>query len=177
MSPSDIAAWWGAVVATAVFGWDIYKWRYAGPKIEVSASPNMMQLIGDGSPADGPYLVIEARNNGDRKTTITHVVMFWHTRSRVLRPSNKPTKSFIVPRQDPTPLPYILEPGERWMTMAKQDAEVESMGQSGALFAGVFHSGSKKPVLVRLFIKPLTPAQLGAPADVSASAALWQKRG
>jgi hypothetical protein len=25
-SVSDVAAWWGAVLATVVFAWDVYKW-------------------------------------------------------------------------------------------------------------------------------------------------------
>lgn len=169
MSPSDIAAWWGAAIGTAVFGWDIYKWRTAGPKIEVSASPNMLQFAGDGSPSTGPYLAVEARNNGDRKTTITHVVLFWYRSKHRKLLRKQADKSFIVPCQEPVPLPHVLEPGERWMTMTKQDGDMEGMGRTGALYAGVIHSGSKRPVLVRVVINPVKGAQQSLQANGPAS--------
>lgn len=41
MKLTEIAAWWGAFIATLLLFWDIYKWKRSGPIINVSASPNM----------------------------------------------------------------------------------------------------------------------------------------
>ena len=41
MEITEIAAWWGAIIATLVLLWDMYKWERSGPIINVSASPNM----------------------------------------------------------------------------------------------------------------------------------------
>ena len=41
MEASEIAAWWGATIATLVLLWDIFKWKRAGPVVTISASPNM----------------------------------------------------------------------------------------------------------------------------------------
>jgi hypothetical protein len=38
MTASDYAAWWGAVVATVVFAWDIIKWKKNGPRLKVSVA-------------------------------------------------------------------------------------------------------------------------------------------
>jgi hypothetical protein len=44
MNAPDAAAWWGAALATIVFGWDIYKWLTSGAKITLSATGNMQTL-------------------------------------------------------------------------------------------------------------------------------------
>jgi len=31
--PTSIVAWWGAILSTIVFLWDIYKHRTAGPRL------------------------------------------------------------------------------------------------------------------------------------------------
>ena len=38
MKITDWAAWWGAIIATLVLVWDMYKWKRSGPIINVSAS-------------------------------------------------------------------------------------------------------------------------------------------
>jgi hypothetical protein len=39
MQASDIAAWWGAIVATAILFWDIIKWKKSGVTVKVKAVP------------------------------------------------------------------------------------------------------------------------------------------
>src|SRR5437879_4880685 len=38
---TDVVAWWGAVVATIVLLWDVYKWTHRGADVRVEAAPNM----------------------------------------------------------------------------------------------------------------------------------------
>jgi hypothetical protein len=76
MKISDIAAWWGAAIATALLIWDLYKWRRSGPHLEISVSPNMSTFGSAQMYGEGPFVVLEVRNNGNRKTTLTHCVGF-----------------------------------------------------------------------------------------------------
>lgn len=112
MGVSDIAAWWGAVIATLVLGWDIFKWKQSGYKLRLSLRPEM-QLIGDDS--GRLYVVIEVVNIGDKTTELTHVAGSLY-KSHLQRYSGKNERSFIVPKPSLfTEFPYYLEPGKRWM--------------------------------------------------------------
>ena len=87
MTASDMAAWWGAGLASLVFGWDIYKWMTAGPRLFLKASPNM-QLVGDRSGTE--HVFVEVVNRGDKPTTITHLAFYSYKSSlqRILRRRN-----------------------------------------------------------------------------------------
>jgi hypothetical protein len=165
MSPSDIAAWWGAVIATLVFLWEVYKWRRSGPQLEVSVAPNMETFGSAQSYGKGPFVVVEVRNNGDRKTTVTHLVGFCFKRlvDRWLR--RKPAHTFIVSNPDPGKLPHVLEAGERWLGILVQNEELENWSREFELRIGVLHSGAKKPITERLVINRAQPSH---PADVPA---------
>jgi hypothetical protein len=146
MTLSDAAAWWGAGVATLVLVWDLYKWRRSGPQLEVSASPNMESYGGATADGAGPFVVLEVRNNGARKTTLTHCVGFCHESwlHKVFR--RKPKHSFIVANPEPGRIPHVLEAGERWMGLVSQNEQLASWSQNGYLHLGVYHSGSKRAV-------------------------------
>jgi len=82
---SEFAAWWGAVVATAVFGWEVFKWLRSGPRIRISVAREpgalhpVVSLAGD---------VIRMRvrhdyrlgvaNVGDSPTTITSIQIHFY---------------------------------------------------------------------------------------------------
>ena len=153
MTPTELAAWWGAIIATLVFAWDVYKWKRTGPVIKVSAAPNMETFGGipDGL-KDKTFIVVEVTNTGDRKTTLTHLVGFHYT-SFFQKLRRKKNKSFFIANPAlSTPLPHILAPGERWLGGIDQNPEVEKMSRNGYLFCGVYHSSGKKPVLERVVI-------------------------
>lgn len=93
MNITDFAAWWGAVIATLVLAWDIYKWKKSGPLIEVSASPNMQILGGMPDSLSGKtYVAVEVRNTGKGKTTVTHLVGYYYS-SFINRLKRKKTTS------------------------------------------------------------------------------------
>ena len=71
---TDFVAWWGAVVATAVFIWDIYKWKTSGAKISLKTSSNMKAFNIPNKEKD-TWIVVTVENNGDRPTTITIVAL------------------------------------------------------------------------------------------------------
>jgi HJR/Mrr/RecB family endonuclease len=69
---TEIVAWWGAVLATIVFLWDIYKWRTAGRKLRVSVQSGMKSI--NMPQFEGKTLIhVNVSNYGDRPTTITNL--------------------------------------------------------------------------------------------------------
>lgn len=152
-SLTNTAAWWGAVIATIVLMWDIYKWFRSGPILHVTVGPNM-QTLGNipNHPKNQKYISVEVTNTGSRKTTITHLVSFYY-KSFIFNLFKKPNKNFVVltPAFLST-LPHIIEPGGRWLGGIEQNIELEELSRNGYLFCGIYHSSSKKPVMQRVVI-------------------------
>jgi hypothetical protein len=155
MTITDIAAWWGASVATVVFLWDIYKWRQSGARLRLTVSGNMeayghLAMLMN---ADQTLIVVEAVNVGNKKTTITRLFAcyydtWWH---RLIRRE----KRVLVVTPSPVlaqALPFELEPGARWIGATYQNQEVEQMSRNGYLLVGMYHSVSESPIYQRLTI-------------------------
>ncbi|MBI9086698.1 MAG: hypothetical protein JEZ11_24085 [Desulfobacterales bacterium] len=154
MNATEIAAWWGALIATMVLVWDVYKWKRIGPIINVSASPDMQTYggISDGED-DKEFVAVEVTNTGDRKTTLTHLVGFQYA-NRFQRLLKKRNEAFIVTNPAfSTTLPYVLDPGERWVGGIEQNKNLEDLSRNGFLYCGVYHSSGKKPVLQRVIVR------------------------
>ena len=91
-SPTEIAAWWGAAIATLVLGWDVDKHVRSGPRLRVRANPNMeivgyevkLGLMETVLPKGTKLIHVDVTNVGDQPTTLTHFVFFAY-RSRALR--------------------------------------------------------------------------------------------
>ena len=143
MTASDIAAWWGAALATVVFLWDIYKWATSGPRLVVRAFPNMVSA-GSYWEAQGQLSIfVEAINRGDKLTTLTNIAVFAY-RSRLHRLFRKKAHTLLPPNPG---IPHELDPGKRWTAMLEQDALRERA--PGCVFhLHIGHSGSNRPILV-----------------------------
>ena len=77
---TSFVAWWGAVVATLVLLWDIYKWTKSGPSVVISARPDMKTFVGaPQNLSEKKYILAEAVNKGNKKTTITHLVSYHYS--------------------------------------------------------------------------------------------------
>ena len=154
MNATELAAWWGAAIASLVLVWDIFKWKRTGPILKVSASPDMQTIGGlpDGL-QDKKFVAVEVTNTGDRKTTLTHLVGF-HYASKFQWLRRKKNKTFIVanPAFSAT-LPHVLESGERWLGGIEQNKELEEISRKGYLYCGVYHSSGKRPVLQRVIVR------------------------
>ncbi len=159
MNATEIAAWWGASIATMVLIWDVFKWIRTGPIINVFASPDMQThgSISDGT-HDKTFVTVEVTNTGDRKTTLTHLVGF-HYANRFQWLRNKKNKTFIVANPAfSAVLPHVLEPGERWLGGIEQNEELDDISRNGYLYCGVYHSGGKKAVLQRVIVRDINVA-------------------
>lgn len=152
MNATDTAAWWGAVIATLVFAWDIFKWLKSGTSLRLTATSNM-QLMYDEvpKPTDAKYILVDISNTGDMKTTITHLVGVCYTSFWRWLFWQKPDVNFFIPTPEfAKELPYILEPGEKWSGSFKQTEELESWLKTGRFYCGIHHSNSSKPQLRRV---------------------------
>ncbi len=142
---TNIVAWWGAVVATIVLIWDIYKWKSSGPKIKFEVAPNIL-VVGDPARKGKKFISANTTNIGDRPTTITNLVLqHYNTYFAMLR--HKPSTSMIVlSPSNAQPLPFILQPGQVWQGLSIQDHELEELAKDGYLVCGLCHSHSDKEI-------------------------------
>ena len=152
MSATDIAAWWGAGIATVVVIWDVFKWwQGRATELRINASPNMQEVIPGVGLQDGTFVFVEITNIGDRTTTLTnlcgfHYISWWHKRF------NRRTQAFVIPDPAPGVIPHQLDPGQRWTGRFTQTEEIEGWSRKGRLYIGAYHTLSKKAQLVRLVI-------------------------
>ena len=145
----DPIAIYAALVATLVFAWNIYVWRHSGPRLNVTASMNMLIIGGYGEDEDKMFLIVRATNVGGKKTTITNVLIFSY-KNLWEYSRNKPSFTAIFNNTEPAfPLPYVLDVGHNFMNKADQ-AELTARIRDTYFYAGVQHSFSEKPVMVRV---------------------------
>lgn len=143
MQPTDIAAWWGASVATLVLGWDVFKWARRGARVSFRVQANM-QVLGGHPKDERTYISLRATNHGDTPTTIENMgfIYYKHWWRRML---GRRDQQFVVsnPGGD-FPLPHILPPGAIWDGRAIQDSRTEEMAASGVLVCWLALSHMKR---------------------------------
>ncbi len=160
MEPSEIAAWWGASVATIVLCWDIYKWLKEGPKIVMSMSPNM-KVIGDPEREGITWVSVTISNTGTRPTTLKNIGMEYYE-NLFDRIRKKTSTAAIFPNASTSfPLPRVIKPGEEWNGLIPQervdkDFSLEERARSGHLMIWVGLSHTKHGKKARLVMKGKT---------------------
>lgn len=143
-------ALYGALVATVVLIWDVWKWAHEGPRLEMSASADMA-VVKRSFWAGPPNRVVKfaVYNKGDRATTLTtatyQVYDGWLAMLR-----RRPVQSFVVVELDPQ-LPHVLPPGEQWVSVSDQDDELSRLIKNKVVVAEVYTAASpRKPMRMRL---------------------------
>jgi hypothetical protein len=115
-----------------------------------------MKMFEEGRPSElsnDTYIVLNATNVGTADTTVTHVLAFAYA-NRLQKWRKKPEESFIVKHVSAThPVPYVLEMGKMFMSLVRQEEEIEKLSRTKLLYLGVQHSFAETPVLVR--VKPI----------------------
>ena len=114
-SATVMAAWWGAVVATLAFLWEIFQWFKNGPRVQVRAKANMEPVNFPGLEKNEKYIFVEVTNAGDRATTITHFCAYIFN-DCIKRLVNKPEKKLVILNNSGfgPPIPFFLDSGQRW---------------------------------------------------------------
>lgn len=147
MTASEIAAWWGAGLATLVLAWDIYKWKTSGARLSVKVVPGMQMAGGQN---EAFHILIEVVNRGDRLTTLTHLAVYQYA-SAFDRLRRKRKASLLVPKPGGNGLPHELEPGKRWTGLIDQSGLIRQLeGDGRHLHVAVVHSSSSRDHLVPL---------------------------
>ena len=156
MSASELAAWWGAVVATLALLWNIIRAIRSGARVRVRASPNMSISPNDPATDGKLFISVTAVNKGNAPTTIT-TFCGYHYRNFWARLRRKGQGFFFNPTGSlGQSVPHVLGPGEQWSNMAAQEGMLEKF-DSGAVFIGVIHNQRRRPVFARVAIKNLEP--------------------
>ena len=121
---TEVAAWWGAILATIVFVWDVVKWRLAGPRLRLTIRTSM-KAVNVPEYQGKIVLIADVANYGDRPTTITHLVFFYY-RSMWNRLRKRADQNMVIPTPNTSqPIPFELRPGNSWSGIAIQDETVE----------------------------------------------------
>lgn len=152
MDTTTIVAWWGAILASVVFLWDVYKWWTAGPKIRFSVQTGMESI--NMPEYDGRTLILaNVTNYGDRPTTITNLG-FLYFKSFWSQLRKRSDRAFIIPNPSTAQrLPFELKQGSVWSGITIQDEQVAEMATKGRLYCVLYHSHNEKPVKARVVIR------------------------
>jgi hypothetical protein len=151
INPTAIVAWWGAILASIVFLWDIYKYRRAGPKLRVSVRPGMVMVPSNDKRT---FVVTEVVNTGDRSTTLTNLgLAYFEKEWSWKRLRNRPTKLAVtISPNTSEPLPWELKAGNLWRGMTEQTPEIRNWARTGVLYFDLYHSHRRKPLRRRVRI-------------------------
>ena len=155
MTLTDTLALIGALTGTIALLWDFFKWSQTGVKVLLRVSPNMTPFgFAEDEFKNKLNLFVEVTNTGDKKVTITHLVLtyydsFWE---RVLKRSSK---NFVVLNPLPGQIPQLIDIGDRWVGLIEQSKDLEKMAKNGYLYVGINHSSSAKTLLKRVKITSL----------------------
>ncbi len=163
MTASDMAAWWGAGIASLVAIWNIVVWWTTRPKLRIAHSTNM--IIFDANTPEIPEAdrrkyftcTVTSNRNTDTKIRSVSMVYFVNRIARLLR--LKPESAMVAPNPvacdhygNPiTPnIPFILQPGHDWTAYMIQDESFEKMIRDGFLYVQIWHTMSRRPLIRRI---------------------------
>ncbi|WP_018079672.1 hypothetical protein [Thiobacillus denitrificans] len=155
MTITDIAAWYAAAVATAVFAWDIIKWVRSGPRLRINTKCNISYADGrviESTSLEGGALVstlaeychIEILNTGDQPTTLIDVEAA-HEPNASGNQMSCSSIAFMV-HSGSNPLPALLGPGEMWSARLEM-RRLEGLATEGKPVIRARTSYRNKPIL------------------------------
>lgn len=155
ITSTEMVAWWGAILASSVLLWDVYKWKSQGPKLVMRISSNV-QVYGDPLREGKIWVSVTVSNVGDRPTTISSVGIEYYT-GWIKRLQNRAEKGYVFPHtNDSVPLPKVLNPGEEWTGLIPQlthkECDVETLSQTGHLMIWLSRSDKQRVLQKRLTI-------------------------
>jgi hypothetical protein len=147
---TKIIAWWGAILASIVFLWDVFKWLTSGPKIRLTIQTNMQTI--NNPLFDGEKIIFAEVVNTGPPTTITNLSFSWYP-DLLSKIKRRPQKAFVSHNPSPAqPLPFLLAQGVLWQGMTTQDSAIEELASNGRLYCYLYCSHRKKPIERRVII-------------------------
>lgn len=155
MQGIDYVAWWGAVVATLVFLWDVAKWFKSGPRIKQRIQLDTVyhdskvlstEKLENGESRElASYGHIELVNTGTLPTTIMGI-------SPTHAPRPKLGRMFFdnqrfMPFYGKT-LPHVISPGEVWSCRVEM-SDLYKLAEWGQPHIEIVLSHKRKPIVIR----------------------------
>lgn len=147
----NLVAIYAAFVSSVVLIWDIIKWWRTGPRLHGHAKGNMQMIGGARGRDPSSYIVFTVYNRGSANVTLTNVGLLAYS-SRWAKFRRKSDRSFVVNATGDTgyTVPYVLKAGEQFMTLARQDSELEALTRSHQVYGAIYHTYGDKPLLLRI---------------------------
>jgi len=144
-SLTELAAWWGAIIATCLLAWEIYKHTSATRSISVELQPQ------------GKAICVRAANHGHGTVTIRSLgVKYYPGIWALIR--NQCTREGVIAKPSIThPLPYQLAPGDTWLGLIEQDEDMCTMAANAYLMCDLFLADRARPIRRR--IRPGRPSE------------------
>jgi hypothetical protein len=154
MNASDVAAWWGAGVATIVGAWEIWKSLHEGPRLNVYVGANRV-IAGGGQIGPDYYIMTTVINRGTQATVITHHSGVLYRTWWDFRRKKNAQLFWITQNKFGHELPIRLEPGDQWQGWVDQGKFLSQYNGYRYLLLGVYDSMSEKPSQMRIDIRSM----------------------
>ena len=150
MSVNDVAAWWGALVGTAVLLWRIREWRYDKNTIEVQAT------IWDGEdrPEGITHVHVRVENVGNAPENLSWIAGYYRNAFGKFIKSNK-EYNFSPETLLQQKTPNILEPAEEWQFHISGADILNKSGGAKYFYVGVKRSKKKGSIYCRIHLGEL----------------------
>jgi len=158
MTPSDYAAWYAAVVATAALLWEIVRYFREGLRLKASARAGMVMLH-EGNPGHRKnHILVSVKHLSGPPTTIGAIGFHsyrsvWHRRFESIAPlwvrrrlKLYPTKSGISFSSFNCQFPQRLEVGSEY-TCNVEEAKIREIMDEGVVYAAISHTLGRRDIL------------------------------
>ena len=154
MDGTLLIALWGAIVATIVLIWDIYKWATDGPKLVLVVDPSVVFPRGADHPGgDLPQIAVTVTNVGHGRTTLTDLslVRYPSLLAWLRRKADETTS--LVQTNPIRPFRHELDTAQDWTHRFVRTPAIERLASSGRCYCVVRHSMSQSVSKARLVIR------------------------
>jgi hypothetical protein len=152
MKIETLLACYAAIVATAAFALNVRSWYEKGVRLNLSLMSNAIMFTGAGEDEEKNLLALTVVNRGGATTTLTHLVVL-RFENILARLRCRPSKSFVIPNPQPGTrpnIPFELDPGKKWMGLARRRLDVIPDIDDGKYFIGVYGTHRDRPHMVRI---------------------------
>jgi len=153
MEELDLVKWWGAVLATMAFSWNVYNSFSNAPKIKATLRPDTtypdarvisteMKEYGE-SKELALYCHIEITNIGRFPATVTNIELT-HSVSRGRKASYSADRFISLTPQN---IPVLISPGSLWSCRLEMD-DIYFMAKRGKPEIHIIVSYRDKPIVI-----------------------------
>jgi hypothetical protein len=135
-----IAAWWGAILATLLGAFEVYKWKQENtPQLTVECKAVRLKV--DDVPERTKYFCFTAVNTGNRAVTVSGAFVEMNDGERILI---KPVSGFAMP------FPARIEPGDALQHLVPPgpivEARADEAGVKGVVFTDAAGNDYRGPL-------------------------------